>query len=362
MRIAYYVSGHGFGHATRSCVVAAALAAEHDVWIVSPVAEAFLRSNAKAAFQYRAARLDVGVIQPDSMTPDFPATLEALDLLHRRSHHLVEQEVAWLRAVRIERVLVDIPPLACVAASQARIPAAVITNFTWDDIYREYVASEQRFESSVGEMRSQYGLASTLLRLPFGTGMEAIREQRTFGMVARIARHDRSVVRARIGLGQGRVGLLSYGGLGLGDCAPDRWKLPPGWSLISVGGVPGDRKLDDGVRMIPPELLTRLDLSYTDILASVDAVLTKPGYGIVSDCVANRTPVLYSDRGPFAEYPRLVEAIRRFLPNVFLDREALRSGDVRGALEQIERAAWPDESMRALTAQEIRDRMSTHLA
>ncbi|MBI2838405.1 MAG: hypothetical protein HYX75_08830 [Acidobacteria bacterium] len=362
MRIAYYVSGHGFGHATRSCVVAAALAAEHDVWIVSPVAETFLRSNAKAAFQYRSATLDVGVIQPDSMTPDFPATVTALDLLHRRSRHLVDQEVGWLRALRIERVLVDIPPLACVAASEAGIQAAVLTNFTWDDIYREYVTSMERFEVSVGVMGSQYARASVLLRLPFGTGMEAIREQKTLGMVARVARLDRSVVRARMGLGQGRVGLLSYGGLGLGNHAPDRWNIPPGWSLISVGGVPGDRNLDDGVRMIPPELLTRLDLSYTDILAAVDAVLTKPGYGIVSDCVANRTPVLYSDRGPFAEYPLLVEGIRRFLPNVFLNREALRTGEVRGALEQIEGAAWPAESMKALTPREIRDRIGAILA
>lgn len=362
MRIAYYVSGHGFGHATRSCVVASALAAEHDVWIVSPVPETFLRINATASFHCRAAQLDVGVIQPDSMTPDFPATIEALHLLHRRSSQLVDQEVGWLRALRIERVLVDIPALACAAASQAGIPAAVITNFTWDDIYREYVALEQEFEASAAVMSRHYALASALFRLPFATGMTAIREQMALGMVARIARHDRSIVRARIGLGQGRVGLLSYGGLGLGDCAPESWKAPPGWSLISVGGVPGDRKIDDGVRLIPPDLLTKLDLSYTDIVAAVDVVLTKPGYGIVSDCVANRTPVVYSDRGLFAEYPMLVEGIRRYLPSVFLDREALRSGDVRGALEQIENTAWPSESMRAVTAQEIRDRMRSFLA
>ena len=43
-------------------------------------------------------------------------------------------------------------------------------------------------------------------------------------------------------------------------------------------------------------------LRYEDVVAQADAVITKPGYGIVSECLANRVPVLYTDRGRFAEY------------------------------------------------------------
>ena len=36
---------------------------------------------------------------------------------------------------------------------------------------------------------------------------------------------------------------------------------------------------------------------YEDLVAAVDVVLTKPGYGIVSECVANDTALLYTSRG-----------------------------------------------------------------
>ena len=40
--------------------------------------------------------------------------------------------------------------------------------------------------------------------------------------------------------------------------------------------------------------------------APSDVVMTKPGYGIVSECLANGTALLYTARGRFAEYPVLV--------------------------------------------------------
>ena len=48
---------------------------------------------------------------------------------------------------------------------------------------------------------------------------------------------------------------------------------------------------------------------YLSLLAACDAVITKPGYGIVVDCLANHVPVLYTDRGPFREYAVLAEAL-----------------------------------------------------
>ena len=38
-----------------------------------------------------------------------------------------------------------------------------------------------------------------------------------------------------------------------------------------------------------------------DLLAASDVVLSKVGYGIVADCIANRIPLLYTHRGRFVE-------------------------------------------------------------
>ena len=47
-------------------------------------------------------------------------------------------------------------------------------------------------------------------------------------------------------------------------------------------------------------------LRYEDVVGAVDVVITKPGYGIISECVANDTALLYTSRGHFVEYDVLV--------------------------------------------------------
>lgn len=360
MRIAYYVSGHGFGHATRSCVVAAALAAQHEIWIATPVADAFLRRNLRASFNYRQVRLDCGITQPDGLTIDFEATMADLAALEKEAGTLVERETDWLVRERIERVLVDIPPLACEAAARAGLPAAVITNFTWDDIYEPYGSAHPGFAEMAGRCRERYGMASLLFRLPFATPMAAFRRSVPIGLVARRRSLDALTVRERLGLGADRVALLSFGGLGLG-IAPSRWNLPPGWSLIAVGGVTGDRDIAGAVRIVTPAVMESEGVEYADIVAAVDAVVTKPGYGIVSDCIANGARMIHTDRGPFAEYPYLLDAVRRHLPNRFIEQEALRNGDLAEALLGVMDEQWPEQVVEALTADRIRQSLDGFL-
>ena len=54
-------------------------------------------------------------------------------------------------------------------------------------------------------------------------------------------------------------------------------------------------------------------LRYEDLVGAVDVVITKPGYGIISDCVANGTAMLYTPRGRFAEYEVMVREMPRLL-------------------------------------------------
>ena len=51
-----------------------------------------------------------------------------------------------------------------------------------------------------------------------------------------------------------------------------------------------------------------------------------PGYGIIAECVANQTALLYTSRGHFAEYDVLVAGLPRVLRAGFIDHEALFAG------------------------------------
>ena len=77
------------------------------------------------------------------------------------------------------------------------------------------------------------------------------------------------------------------------------------------------------------------DFSYVDAVAAADAVITKPGYGIVSDCLANGTPMIYTERGQFREYPALVDEMRRELTTVHMDLNDLWEGKWEESLKSI---------------------------
>ena len=74
---------------------------------------------------------------------------------------------------------------------------------------------------------------------------------------------------------------------------------------------------------------------YEDLVGAASAVVTKPGYGIIAECVANDTAVLYTSRGHFPEYEVLVEEMPKYLRNAFISQEDLFSGKWESHLDKL---------------------------
>ena len=106
--------------------------------------------------------------------------------------------------------------------------------------------------------------------------------------------------------------LLSFGGVGLP--ALERTAFP------EDGPV---RWIRDGE--VPHARLEALGLAYPDLVGAVEVVVTKPGYGIVSDAIGAGTRLVYTDRGDFPEYPVLVREMPRHLACVHVAADALRA-------------------------------------
>ena len=74
-----------------------------------------------------------------------------------------------------------------------------------------------------------------------------------------------------------------------------------------------------GVASIDEARMYALGFRYEDLVAAADVVVTKPGYGIISECIANDTAVLYTSRGQFVEYEVLVAGMPKYLRCAFID-------------------------------------------
>ena len=82
-----------------------------------------------------------------------------------------------------------------------------------------------------------------------------------------------------------------------------------------------------------------------DLIAAADVVVTKPGYGIIADCISTATPMLYTSRGQFREYDLLVAEMPRFVQCRFISPPDLLGGRWRSSLEALLAQPAPPETI-----------------
>ena len=141
--------------------------------------------------------------------------------------------------------------------------------------------------------------------------------------------------------------LVSFGGYGLEKLNVDALTRLDGFVALVSGGAPLDgvpHAAGAGRRgsLLPfdESEMYAAGVRYEDLVRAVDVVLSKPGYGIISECLANETALLYTSRGDFIEYGVLVEAMPRFLRAAYISHDDLFTGQWTPHLEAL--LAQPD--------------------
>lgn len=340
--IVYAISGHGFGHASRSIeVVNALLAAQpaRPVHIRTSAPRWLFDLTVRGPFVYHAVDTDPGVVQHDSLSLDTDETVRRASAYARDLPALAAREAEVLRQLDAAFVVADIPPLALEAARLAGVPAMAIGNFTWDWIFRDYPGGED----AADVLGAVYRRAGRAFRLPLAGGFETIPDVIDLPFIARRATHAPADTRARLGLPDGRLALVSFGGYGVSGMDLDALSRTTDWTLLVSASVPFGPDRVPLAQVATRGALHPLDepamygvgLRYEDVVAAVDVVVTKPGYGIISECLANDTALLYTDRGHFIEYDVLVREMPRYVRCAYLPQAELLRGDWHSALDTL---------------------------
>jgi hypothetical protein len=344
--VAFYISGHGFGHASRQIEIVNALGALADpprLVIRSNAARWLFERTVRVPFTLLPGPTDTGVVQIDSLRLDEAATIREAAAFHRRLPELAQAEAALLERHGARLVISDAPPLGCAAAALAGLPSIVISNFTWDWIYEGYADHLACAPDLVPVIRDAYAQASEGWRLPMAGGFASFDRLRELPFVARHAKHERDYVLGVLGLPRGApLVLSSFGGYGVHDLDLARLDCTGDYAVVLSGREPPPA-LPRGVYFADERLLYERELRYEDLVAAVDVVLTKPGYGIISECIANETAMLYTSRGSFAEYDVLVREMPRYLRCGFIGHDDLFAGHWRASLDRLAAGPVPPE-------------------
>lgn len=237
---------------------------------------------------------------------------------------VIAHEAQVLRALSADLMITNISMASVASAKAAGIPAAAVSSLNWADVFEAYCGDRDGADDILDWMIQGYSQADLFLLLTPHLPTSWLPNPTSIGPIARIGNDRRKA---------------------LEDLKPARYYV-----MASMGGIPGIHSeislppIDGVVWITPPNWridqvnsISRdeLDISFIDLMKSADAIVTKAGYGSVTEAAANGTRILYTDRLNWCETPILEAWMTAHCTARKLPREALHSAELAHSLETL---------------------------
>ncbi|MBC8138497.1 MAG: hypothetical protein H8F28_21665 [Fibrella sp.] len=340
MSLVLYVSGHGLGHATREITILQSLPTDIPLVVKTASPEWHWRNELPGRhFDYVNTSFDVGTVQRDSLHSDATATLAAWHAIEARNRERFDDERRDLLRRGAKLIISDVPSFPIGVAADLKIPSVCVANFTWADIYGSLIGDEPRLAAVAERLRDEYAQATLHLEAGFALPMTYFPQRESVGIVARRGRERRTELLNALPISarDRRLALVYAGSWGLPIPYPELARFDD-WHFLSLDAP--HKNLPANWSILPHTLM-----AHPDLVASVDVVVSKVGYGLVGECLNGGTPIIYCPRTGFAEYP-VIDAYLSSRPHgIRVSVEAFTSGDWEAILSAVPpRGAVPKEA------------------
>ena len=318
-KICFYISSHGFGHSTREIEVIAHIPNDITVEIITAAPKWLFEKSLSRPFEYTYMNHDSGIIQPDSFTQDLQSTWNTWDEILRLYPQRAKEEALRLQNQNVKVIAGDISPFAVAVANELGVPSIIIANFSWDWIFSDFLANMPQFASIIDAIKGYYNQAGLLLRTPLSDSLDVFPRIIDIPLITRKSKHNKAEIRRLFGIpADTRTALISFGGMGCNLLQPQMLA-----QFADILFLTFDCNLAKAQNAI---LLDPQSTYHPDAICASDIALSKLGYGMVSECIAHRTPVAYPPRKNFLEHEILAREISRYVPSFQLSEEAFFSG------------------------------------
>ena len=336
MHLLIDISAHGLGHLAQTAPVINALKTRFpglQMTVRSALPRLRLARYIAADFDHVPEARDFGFVMHNSVDIDFAKSGMAYREFHANWHERIAIEFQWLKAHHVDALLSNVAYLPLAGAARASLPSAALCSLNWADLFMHYFAAAPWAETIHDEILSAYRAAGCFLRVTPGLPMANLDRRQNIGPIARLGRRDRQTLTRKLGLAENdRWILLAMGGLDF-RLPVENWPRTTGlnWLVPSTWQVRRDdvRTYDD------------TGLEFPDMLASVDAVITKPGYGSFVEAACNGIPALYMQRDDWPETPYLSAWMTTHARSRKITRGQLVEGQFIEELRQLWQAPAP---------------------
>ena len=301
--VAVYITGHGLGHLSQTIEVIIALyqqEKEVQFKIITSIPENVVTtriSNKIPASQFcyicDKTKTDIGMPMIDAMQVDQEKAISSYKNIHSNWVNHLNLEEQRIKALNVDIVLSNVGYIPLQAASNLGIPAVAVCSLDWASIWQVFGSQDKAGEDIFNQMVSAYQSANLFLQLTPHLPMSFLDNKVSVPFVVRQGKSKRQVFEKDYPhfIGKKLI-LISMGGMDA-EINFDQW--PQIDQVIYI--VTGNNPLPKGYYHADT-----IGLEFSDIMASVDIVLTKTGYGMVVESVVNQTPLFYVARADWPEH------------------------------------------------------------
>ena len=362
------ISSHGFGHLSQVAPVVnrlRELIPQLSITVRAALPEAQLRSRIHHLNDIQYASDDFGMVMNHAFSVDTHASLARYQSLHQDWDHKVKALAQQLIDANVDVVLADVPYLPLAAAQVAGIPAVALCSLNWADILSHYVAldwdleQKQATTSVIGQsltplayrepphsseaysetqaiihnMYVAYQSARYFLQPAPSMAMPKLNNQRAIGPCCApgVAQKQTllSTVQQQKNLNNPWLVLVGMGGipfeLSLAHWPTQHQGRPLCYLVSPANANTHPNALSDEAT----------GLTYSNLVASVDLIITKPGYGMFAEAAAAGLPVLFTDRSEWPETEALVTWLQDKAHCAQITTDALRAGAFEQELSKL---------------------------
>ena len=284
-KIAYFVSSHGFGHATRTAAIITEIhkqAPQLHFIIISGMPANFWKVSLSPSLKFtcHSMKTDIGMIQKDSFKFDLSKTITSLKKYLLKIKNKDFSLPALLEVENADHVISDISPIGLAFAKYNGIKSTLVENFTWDWIYQEYVNENKEFLSLSSKLHEVFASAdSTIQVTPFCELKNFASQTKP---VYRYARTESNITKRQLGLNPKQdFTLISTGGIGYDYKCLELLKKRDEVIVICRD----QNKITRSENLI--YLPLKSDFYFPDLVKASSQVIGKVGYGTVVESWGN---------------------------------------------------------------------------
>ena len=272
MKILYYVTDHGLGHASRTVAIIRELKKKKiQITVRSNDPFGFLKISLPE-IEIISGQTDFQPVmsKKNDMIFNEPKTRTNLSNWINQMPALIKKESVIIKKIKPNIIISDISFMAILAASENNIRSILVSSFVWNE--------SLKISNNLKEyIKNSYKNVDIILRLSLGTAVD-FQNVHKMGVVARHSTLSRKQIRKDLGIKSNeQLVLVSLSGK----------------EKIQLKHSKNIKILDVSDYSIIKKSRMKNLIEGQNLVAAADLVICKCGYGFVSECLTSKTRFFY---------------------------------------------------------------------